>query len=206
MKVRDLVQEIENVPFGNSVFQIQQFVAHEETPERTYRKVLLQIDQKMKALMECKFRRKRKEIEIKELKEKIKRATGFKKEYLEVDLEEVEHGLNEEIKLINDALIEIKAYEAVLEKLPVFTREEFEQGELSYWQNRLMKMAELEMKSTGAIGVGSLQSLEQIGLIAVRNEQGHMIIFDKDGGQLVKNNEGKFVIEHASSRKIDNHS
>ena len=165
-------EKFKNVPFGNSVFQIQNFIANQDTPQRSYRHVLLQLDAKIKAMKECSFRRRRKEIDIKEIEEKLKIAEGYVKERLEIDLEEAQYQMEAEIKLIEDAAIEIAAYEKILEKLGDFTREEFEQAERGYWEVRLLKNAQKEISTRGTVDIGTLNALEQIGVKIERGSDG----------------------------------
>lgn len=180
----DINEKMKAVPFGNSVFQIQKFIANEGTPERAYRTALLQYNAKMRALNECAFRRKRIEVDIDELREKLTAATGYDQRRLQIDLEEKEYGLEQELKLIEDCVIELKVYEDIINSLPEFTREEFERGELDYWKIRLLHDAELEFNSTGAIGVGTLQSLDKLGVKFRRavsgNDVGKFICFEDD--------------------------
>lgn len=167
-------EKLRQVPFGNSVFQIQNFIANAETPERVYRNTLLQYDSKMKALHECQFRRRRNQIVIDEAREKMKdeNLSCFDKRRLQVDIDEAQYRLDSEMKLIEDCLIEIKVYEDIIRSLPDFTREDFEKAEITYWRRRLLDDAELEHKSTGTVAVGTLKSLRAIGLEFERNEDG----------------------------------
>lgn len=177
----DINEKKKQVPFGNSVFQIMNFISSEETSERSYRKILLQLDQKEKAMKECYFRRKRKEIDIKEINLKLqnKKIKNFERERLEVDLEETEYSLEEEIKLIEDCIIEIEAYKKILEKLPEFTREDFENAENEYWKLRLLNNANRELISTGVVGIGTIESLEKIGLCYNKTKEGQIIFLEK---------------------------
>lgn len=169
-EVRELMR---NVPFGNSQFQIQNFMEG-LTPERIYRNVLLQLHQKLNALDECRLSRKRTEIDIEEVKEKLLTAKSFEAKRLEVDLEEKELQLKKDVKLIEDCLIEVQTYTKTLEGLPKYSREQFELAESGYWQKRLTLEADLELKSTGHISTGTLKSLIQIG--AKINEQGQLVL------------------------------
>jgi len=179
----DIKEKVRQVPFGNSVFQIQHFIADQETPERKYRNVLLQWDSKMKAMKECQFRRKRKEIDIAEIEYKLEKGqlSEFDRKRLEIDLEEAEYGLEEEIKLIEDCIIEIKTYEDIISNLPEFTRAEFEKSERQYWKMRLIGDAEREIASTGVIGIGTLASLEKIGC-----PMGRRLIKDESGKEATR--------------------
>jgi hypothetical protein len=186
-KMKNYKDQLNTVPFGNSVFQIKQFIANQETPERSRRHVLLQLDQKQKAMNECKFRRQRREVDILEIDEKLKTATTFEKMRLLIDKEEAEYYLDAEIKLIEDCVIEIKAYEKILETLPEFTREEFETGELNYWRTRLIKSAERELMSKGSIGEGNIQALEQVGILGIQiSQEGKLLITEDKNFKLIE--------------------
>jgi hypothetical protein len=169
-------EKMKQVPFGNSIFQIQNFIANQDTPERSYRHILLQLDAKMKAMKECSFRRRRKEIEIAEINEKLKTAEGFEKNKLLVDLDEAEYWQEHEEKLIEDCAVEIAAYEKILSTLPEYTREEFEKGERKYWTKRLLNQSNKEILTHGTMETGTALALEQLGLIVGKNKQGQLII------------------------------
>jgi hypothetical protein len=169
-------EKMKQVPFGNSTFQILNFTAKQESPERIYRNVLLQLDAKNKAMKECYFRRKKREIDIKEIDEKLLTATGFEKERLLISKEEAEFYLNDEIKLIEDCIIEIKTYEKIIEDLPEFTREDFESSENIYWKKRLLKQAKFEIQSSNTISFGVIESLNKLGLDVTRNHQGQLTV------------------------------
>lgn len=166
MDINELRKKMKSVPFGNSVFQNTNFTAGKETPERRYRHCLLQINEKLNSLKECEFNRKRTEVDIEELQEKLssESITKYERKRFEIDLEEKEFRLENEIKLIEDALIELKTYEKELESLPEITREEFENSELRYWKLRLVEDAMRETISTGTISTGTIQSLSDIGI------------------------------------------
>jgi hypothetical protein len=168
------------VPFGMSTFAIMRFVGNEITPERTYRHVLLQLDTKQKAMQECKFRRRRWEVEIAEINEKLDNPDTEKyyRMKLTIDLEEKQYFLEHEIKLIEDCAMEITTYEHILSQLPEFTREEFENGEKEYWTQRLLGDYDREMLSNGTVGSGTIDSLEQLGLMMGRLENGKIGIIE----------------------------
>lgn len=172
-KLDQLQEQMRQVPFGNSVYQITRF-NKKETPERNYRHLLLQLSQKLKALKECEFRRRRFDIDLAEINEKLSSATGFEKERLLIDQEEKEYQLESEKKLIEDALVEIVTFEKALSVFPAFTREQFEQAEHGYWRQRLLNDAKRECLATGTISVGTLSSLEATGLIIGKNEKGQI--------------------------------
>ena len=163
-----------NVPFGNSIFQIQHFTDGKETLQRRYRHCLLQLDQKLRALKECEFRRKRLEIDIEEIVEKLTTSISYETKRLQVDLEEKKYYLEIEAKLIEDCLIEVAVYKKILSGLPEYSREEFEASEPEYWGKRLLNDAQREVTSMGYVTVQTIQSLENIGIKVGRNEKGQI--------------------------------
>lgn len=168
------MKEFKDVPFGNSVFQITNFTDGKETPERRYRHLLLQLHSKQRALKECEFRRRRADIDIAEITEKLDTATSFEKQRLEIDLEEKEEQLEAEIKFIEDCLIEVHAYKTMLKDFPAFTRQEFEAGEQGYWEQRLLGDARREFIASGTVSPGVQSSLENIGILVGKNRAGQL--------------------------------
>lgn len=177
--LEEIKTQFKNVPFGESVFQINKFNRGQETPERLYRNCLLQLDKKIRALYECKFRRRRIEVDIAELKSKLHKANSFDKQRHEIDIEEKEYQLDNEIKLIEDAFIEVETYKQILKTLPVFTREEFEKGEGEYWKRRLLGDMKNEVFSIGHVNQDTIKSLGQIGIVVGRNEKGQIAYSEK---------------------------
>jgi len=185
-------------PFGNSMFQITNFTAGQETPERRYRHCSLQLHQKNKALKECEFRRRRTEIDLEEIKEDLENNkhsyNKFEMERKEIDVEEKEYQLDNDIKMIKDCLFEIKVYKNILKTLPVFTREEFEKAEYRYWETRLINDAKKEIVSTNTVSTGTISSLENIGINITRDKDGKLAISGKDSTlQLLKQNKVKEI-------------
>lgn len=180
MDISKIKEKMKNVPFGNSIFQIEHFSRGNETPERAYRNCLLQLNQKIKALKECEFRRRRLDIDIQELSQKFEEAEGFEKKRIAIDIEEKKFYLNEEVKLIEDCYIEIRVYENILSQLPDFSREDFEKAESIYWEKKLLADMQKEVSSLGYVQKDTMQSLEQIGIKVGKNEQGQ-IVYLKEG-------------------------
>lgn len=180
MDMLKLKEKMKHIPFGNSIFQIEHFSRGLETPERTYRNCLLQLNQKLRAMKECEFRRRRLEIDVEEIRDKLKDAKDLTAQRLWIDLEEKQFNLDEEIKLIEDCIIEIKTFENILNQLPDFTREEFEKAEGVYWEKRLLADMRKEVVSVGFVAKDTMQSLEQIGIKIGRNEKGE-IAYIKEG-------------------------
>ncbi len=172
MNINALREKMENVPFGNSIFQTLMGIPKE--PARAYRHILLQINTKLQAFDECRFRRARLEVDIDELRIKIEKSSfnEFDKKRFKIDLEEKCLNLRKEEKLIRDAGIELLALNKTLEALPEISRIDFEQDEKAYWKNRLLKDSENELIAYGRPQKGTLETLESIGIVAKAGEKG----------------------------------
>lgn len=164
------------IPLGNSIFQIQNFIVT-GTPERKLRTCLLQLRQKETALKECVFRRRRYEIELKELNDKLLTSSGYERDKLQIDIEEFNFKLDSEIELINDCVVEIAVYRRLMEDLPEATRLDFENAEYEYWKERLLNDARHEITSIGSVSKGTIESLEQVG-IRVGRDQKNQIAYE----------------------------
>ena len=168
-------KQMKNVPFGMSIFQIK-ILCKKESPQREYRHCLLQLNQKINALNECKFRRDRIQIDMEEIDSKLETATNFEKRRLEIDKKEKQYRLDEEIKLIEDALIEIETYKHTLKGLPEYTREEYEKSELQYWKEKFLSDMKHEMIATGMVSKDTVEQLEKVGVTIGKNTEGKLTI------------------------------
>ena len=52
--------------------------------------------------------------------------------------------------------------------MPDYTREDFERGERQYWTARLLGDAKREIISSGRIAIGTMSSLENMGIVGVQ--------------------------------------
>lgn len=186
----EIKKATEEVPFHMSQYQIEHMIVNQETLERQYRNVLLQMDVKINTLSEIKFRRDRFEIDIEEIKEKLLTAESFNKKRLEIDLKEKEYSLQNELKLINDCVFEVakyyQKYKELKLQLPDMTREKFELAEDKYWKARFQIEAKREVQSMGRIEIGTLASLDNVGLAPTGNEKGQLIFVEKEKPELLE--------------------
>jgi hypothetical protein len=148
-----------DIPFGNSKFQIENFIINgAHTPERAYRAIGLTMRAKIQALREAYYALKKQEVDIEEAQEKVASAyhTKWEKKRAAIEIEQKEEMKRDAKKLINDALAELSYLYAVFQKMPRFTRDQFEAGERKYFEIRLQKMA---------AGIqGALESLDNMGV------------------------------------------
>lgn len=177
--INEVEKAMEGIPFGNSAFQIVNFVANEYTESRALRKVLLQMSEKLRALKEAKIRRKKLDIDLREIVFKLKKAKSFSHERLLVDQEEKTMHITIEDKLINDCLAEVEVYYRLFEKLPKLTREEFETQELPYWRTRLQNEARLEIQQMGTVEKGTHDTLNKVGIILGKTAEGGVQFLEK---------------------------
>ena len=148
-----------DIPFGNSKFQIENFVINSQyTPERAYRAIGLAVSSRIRALKEAYFNLKKEEIDIDELEWKIvqKSTSEWDKRRFTIEIEEKNENKEYTKKLINDALHELSAHYEVFKKMPRYTREQFEDGERKHFEIRLSREAQ------GIIG--AVDSLDCMGV------------------------------------------
>lgn len=157
---------IEGPTFSDkSRFQLEKFVIGANKGEaREYRQLLLQINEKSVALNKSEIRRKKIKAEIGYLNEQLtSESNQYKKTMLECDIEDKILDLEQEEKLIMDAAVEFSTMYSIFTNMPKFTAEEFEQNELEYWKNRLIKDAQLQVLERGTIEAGTAKALNQMG-------------------------------------------
>lgn len=147
------------VPFGNSDFQIQNFIVNGSlTPERAFRTVCLEMQTKISALRTAHFGHEKLKIDLEELDEKINdtKTNKFDKRRYEIEILEKTHDQKDLNKLILDATHELETLHEYWKILPHTTREEFEEKEAIYFQTSLSRQV---------LGiVGARESLSNMGL------------------------------------------
>jgi len=129
-----------DIPFENSAFQTEQFViASQITPERAYRAIGLRLSSRLRALQEAKFGAMKEDVDIEELQAKIDDpdTNKFERRRAEIDIQQKISNRSFTQKLINDAVHECNVLYSHFQKLPKFTREEFEAGEKQHFILRL---------------------------------------------------------------------
>ena len=93
--------------------------------------------------------------------------------------------------MIEDAMIEMNCYQQHLDKLPVLTRDEFEEKEYQYWKNRLEDDAKKELLQYGTVTVATAKQLESMGVKIGKNENKQLVFVYDDKMQIVTDNENK---------------
>lgn len=151
--MQSVLNEIEeasrNVPFGNSLYQIDNFIINAAyTPARAYKAIMLQLSEKIKSLKEAEYNSRKHDIDVRELKFKIAKLErnmseedSFELERMKLDLEKKTIDSKEAEKLIEDAIIEAEHLYKRFKQLPKYTREEFEREEAEHYNARLKLLA-----------------------------------------------------------------
>ena len=183
LKIREEIEKaiMEGPSFGMSDFQIKTFnIGNHVMKGRSYRQVLLELNDKFMALKKNEIGRKRIKIQISMLEKKIaKEKDKDKKELLQCDLEEKQLDIDNQSKLILDAMNACTTIYNEFKNLPKFTAEEFEKQEKEYWTRRIMRDAELDTIATGRISAGTASSLERLGFNPVQVQVEILVLHDK---------------------------
>lgn len=140
--LREIESAFFDIPFENSKFQTESFViAGEITPERAYRSIGLRMMSKIRDITEALYNRKERQIDIDELNYKLnnKDLDQFEKRRLELKLEKLLSGDTWGKKLLNDAVQELNVLYTHFKAMPRFTREQFEAGERTHYEQRLLR-------------------------------------------------------------------
>ena len=157
--LKDLEERFFNIPFENSDFQNRHFlIAAQHTPARAYRAIGLRMFAKIRAIEELKYGRQREDVDIDEWQSIIDsdNSSSFAKRRVAIDIEQKLKARNFTDKLLNDAICELNLLQSELEKLPKYTREEFELEEQHHFQTNNMlrrKPTRIELKESNMVSI-----------------------------------------------------
>ena len=147
-----VLEELEDaffdIPFENSDFQNRVFVvAAQQTPARAYRAVGLRMFAKIRAVKEYKFGQEKLAIDIEEREAKIAdpETNPFERRRLILENAKAVDDCKWGEKLLNDALRELNCLYAEFQKLPKYSREQFEAEEKAHFMARM----ERQLKAPG---------------------------------------------------------
>jgi hypothetical protein len=140
-KFNDAIQNVEkralNIPFGNSKWQIDSIVAEAQTPERAYRALLLNFESRFNDLKSGSINRRKQENKVKQLqKQADTELDELKREALLLEIEEIVTNFEYENKLASDCIEELKYIQGMIEKMPEYSRAEFEAAEAGHFELR----------------------------------------------------------------------
>lgn len=150
---QELASSIEAISQGRSNFAIQHFVVGDHcTPERQFVQCVLELQVKL-------FNIKRDEIRLRKLiKKKEAEQDSDDKELAQLDIEELT------LQILSQKR-EAGTLYSIYSALPKFSYQQIQEAEAGYWQERLARQAQLDIDSSGRVGVGNLDALRQAGIL-----------------------------------------
>lgn len=149
----DLYDSFVNNLQGRSQYQLENFVVgmHNQ-PERQYSQISIELQHKYYNIRRADINRR------KLLNDLAKEEDPFKKEEMELDLEQMD------IAIIG-ALREFDYLYKLYQKYPKYTAEQIEAAEHKYWVERLAIQAQIDIEAHGRIGTGNMEALRQAKMI-----------------------------------------
>ena len=149
-KFNDAIQNVEKralqIPFGNSKYQIDSIVAESQTPERAYRALLLNFEKRFNDLKSGSINRRKQEVKIKQLKRDSDiEQDEFKKELMLLEIEEIATVFEYENKLAADCIEELRYMQSMIEKMPEYSRADFEAAEKGHFELRATGKPNLQL-------------------------------------------------------------
>lgn len=140
--LKQFINTIEEVPFGNSDFQNKTSIVNGEiSPHRAYRHSALRIMNRLNALNECYYSLKENDIKIKRLEREIERLEKNQPEDYDLDIEEkiieiekIKSTYTYTQKLIKDAIQEINVLSPIIESVWKLDRKTFESMEENHFK------------------------------------------------------------------------
>lgn len=155
-KFNDAIARVETralpIPFGNSKYQIDGIVAESQTPERAYRNLLLNFEQRFQDLKRASINRRKSENKVAQIKRQIAgESDKLQQEALMLEIEEIVCGWEYENKLAADCIEELKYMQGMIEKLPEYSRDDFEAAENRYF----------ELKHSGKVNLALPEAIKQ---------------------------------------------
>lgn len=156
-RIEKLRDDIEAIQQPRSDFAIKHFVVGQhDMPGRQRQQAVLELQIKMFNIRRAQLDEKKLIIEQERFRESDDPLDHIEAEKIDIDLAE--------LRLARmGAIREASALLAILDQLPQYTYEQYQQEEAEYWQARLSRQALQDMRSVGTIGAGNLEAIGQIG-------------------------------------------
>ena len=155
----------------HSQFMDVNLILSKVTPLRNARQALAHIETSFQAIKQNEYKIKKQQIEMQMKQEEIKKCNDkLKRKYLQVEIEEIEYGLQSSMGYFEGALKTIKvyidAYESILKikNLENFNEVDFEEQEEEYHIKTAILQSMRSVRINGKIDLGNQEYLEQCGL------------------------------------------
>jgi hypothetical protein len=158
-KVKNLESAFAEIQQPRSNFVLEKFVVKAlDTPEQQYCQCVLELQIKYDNIRRAVLNRKKVEMDIAKLQEKIDDP------YAQIDLELRKIDLEEMDRATLGAVREFKCLYEMWETYPKYTREQIDNAQETYWNKRLSRQANHDILAGGRVGVGNQEALMQIGV------------------------------------------
>jgi len=146
-------------------YQLSQFViGQHDTPQMQWRQILIEAQDLAYKIRSAELDCEKKKIEIHKLL-----SSGNPIEAIEA--EEKKLGLELTERTLNGARLELEWLQELAEETGSYSMEEIEDNQHEYWTARLSRQAGMDqLSATQGIGVGNLESMRLIGLLAKSDE------------------------------------
>lgn len=163
--MRDIAKIAAEVDQSRSRYQIERFVVGQHhTPEMQYVQLVRELNVAVRSLETTELKIEMAMAEADELRETGKRSDEIAAVLKERSVEEMRLGLESTKR-------EIAIMEDMLQHYPRYTRQEIEDKQEQYWQERLVRVAKMQALS-GSVGWAYIESLWQadaIGMLETTN-------------------------------------
>tara|TARA_R100000781_G_C4076972_1_gene126441 strand:+ start:1099 stop:1632 length:534 start_codon:yes stop_codon:yes gene_type:complete len=170
MEITEAIQAIQQ---PRSRFQLENFVlGQHDTIEMQFYQLCLELQMLMHSYETSEISIRRTELKIKRLLE-----TGDEMDALEA--EELVLGLEMQKVVMLGAKRELEIMKDIFYSIPHFTREEIEQAQPEYWQQRLTRQTNLQIMA-GDIGWSQLDTMRQAGFLdkAIEDHEANMALMN----------------------------
>ena len=157
----EILEAIKEVQQPRSKFQLEHFVLNQhDTEEMRYYQVLLEIGSMYDTLKTIDFEMRKKQIQIKRLKESSDELDA-------IEVEELEFSLETTNRLLVGTFRELSHLIDLYNSFPVkYSREQLETAQPDYWMKRLTRQVNLDLLgNNGNVNPANLDALRQIGAL-----------------------------------------
>lgn len=154
-RIEKLRDDIEAIQQPRSDFALHHFVVGQhDMPGRQRQQAVLELQIKMFNIRRAQLDEKKLIIEQERFRESDDPLDHIEAEKIDIDLAE--------LRLARmGAIREATALLAILDQLPQYTYEQYQEEEAKYWQARLSRQALQDMRAAGTIGAGNLEAIAQ---------------------------------------------
>tara|TARA_Y100001951_G_C11266493_1_gene255908 strand:- start:437 stop:970 length:534 start_codon:yes stop_codon:yes gene_type:complete len=169
----EITEAIKAIQQPRSRFQIENFIlGQHDTIEMQFYQLMLELQTITHAYEVS-------QISVRRMELKIKRLLETGDEMDELEAEEITLGLEQQKILMLGAEREIEILTDIFNSIPHFTREEIEQAQPEYWQQRLTRQTNLQIMA-GDIGWSQLDSMRQAGFLdkAIEDHEANMALMN----------------------------